>query len=181
MAVDICIVGLGNPGDSYQLNRHNLGFMVLDALAKRWVLNDFTKNRYNRSLESTTDQGNKTTVLLKPQVFMNLSGESLIKLKGQIKPEKFLIIYDDIDLPLGSFRFRAKGSAGSHNGMKSIIKILSTQEVPRIRIGIRPEFRITDLSRFVLGNLTASEQTRVEEIMPQIFEAIDTWITSSEL
>jgi peptidyl-tRNA hydrolase, PTH1 family len=173
MIPDVCIIGLGNPGDAYASSRHNLGFMTLDALAQTWNSLGFSKNRYNRSSESLTKLGDQTILLLKPQTFMNLSGESLNRLKNQLEPKKFLVIYDDIDLPLGTLRIRAKGSAGSHNGMKSILKTLGTQEVPRIRVGIRPDFPISDLSRFVLGNFSAPERDVIKDLMPQILQAIE--------
>lgn len=174
--MDFCIVGLGNPGIEYQNTRHNTGFMFLDYLQSVLGFPPFLSNKYNRSLETKMNFRGQRLLLLKPQTYMNLSGESLIRLRQEIEPQNFIVIYDDYDLPTGSMRIRKKGSAGSHNGMKSIIQFLGTENFPRIRIGIAPEHQVGNSSSFVLGRLSTQELLLIEEIFPKIKEAVESVI-----
>ncbi|PCJ20370.1 MAG: aminoacyl-tRNA hydrolase [Candidatus Cloacimonadota bacterium] len=167
------VIGLGNPGEKYDNTRHNIGFMTLDYLNKNNLGQDFQANKYNKSYESNLTLSNNNITLLKPQTFMNLSGESLIRLKKTIPPSKMIVIYDDFDLTLGSIRIRKKGSAGSHNGMKSIISILGTNEFPRIRIGIRPNHPIKGAASFVLGKFQSTEIEIINKLYPCIQESIE--------
>ncbi|MCO4783546.1 MAG: aminoacyl-tRNA hydrolase [Candidatus Cloacimonetes bacterium] len=166
------IVGLGNPGNKYDNTRHNVGFMALDYLQSNNLGPDFSSNKYNKSLESSISLGGGTLQLVKPQTFMNLSGESLIRLKKTTPPSKILVVYDDFDLEIGSMRIRQKGSAGSHNGMKSIISILGTTEFPRLRIGIRPKHPIKGAASFVLGKFQSDELEIINKVYPCIEESI---------
>ena len=137
------IVGLGNPGFEYQFTPHNLGFLTIDQLADD--LNVEVRNRNCRALTARATIGEEPVMLAKPETFMNLSGVSVRELveKLEIKPEADLIvIYDELDLPLGTIRIRQRGSSAGHNGMKSIIGALGTQEFARVRIGIAPEKNI---------------------------------------
>jgi PTH1 family peptidyl-tRNA hydrolase len=137
------IVGLGNPGIEYQFTPHNLGFLAIDQLAED--LNVEVRNRNCRALTARATIGEEPVVLAKPETFMNLSGVSVRELveKLEIRPEADLIvIYDELDLPLGTIRIRQRGSSAGHNGMKSIIGALGTQEFTRVRIGIGPEKNI---------------------------------------
>ena len=137
------IVGLGNPGIEYQFTPHNLGFLAIDRIANDQGVE--VRNRQCRALTARTTIGQEQLVLAKPETFMNLSGVSVGELckKLEIRPEADLIvIYDELDLPLGTLRIRERGSSAGHNGMKSIIGSLGTQEFLRIRIGIAPEKKI---------------------------------------
>ena len=137
------IVGLGNPGPQYVFTPHNLGFLTIDRIASDRDLE--VRNRQCRALTVRMQIGNEQVLLAKPETFMNLSGLSVRELleKYQLRPESDLIvIYDELDLPLGKIRIRQRGSSAGHNGMKSIIGALSTQEFLRIRLGIAPEKKI---------------------------------------
>ncbi len=157
------IAGLGNPGLAYVNTRHNAGFMGLDKLAKMHGIDVNTKKFRGDCGYGTA--GGERFLLLKPGTFMNLSGESVSSAANfyKIPPERVVIMYDDINLPPGKLRIRRKGSAGGHNGMKSIIALLGTEEFPRIRIGIgakpRPDYDLADwvLSKFTEDDIKALE------------------------
>ena len=137
------IVGLGNPGIEYQFTPHNFGFLAVDRIADDAGVE--VRNRQSRALTARTTIGSEQVLLAKPETFMNLSGMSVRELveKYEIRPESDLIvIYDELDLPLGTIRIRERGSSAGHNGMKSIIGALGTQEFLRIRLGIAPERKI---------------------------------------
>lgn len=158
------IAGLGNPGRKYVGTRHNMGFEALDAVAAKYDI-DIKKVKFNAIYGEGTIEGEKV-VLVKPQTFMNLSGESIREFKSWYKAEdsQIIIIYDDVSLPVGKIRIRPKGSAGGHNGMKSIIYQLNSDVFPRIKIGVgSPETPDYDLADYVLGKFTKSE---VEALIP---------------
>ncbi len=158
------IAGLGNPGRKYVGTRHNMGFEALDAVAAKYDI-DIKKVKFNAIYGEGTIEGERV-VLVKPQTFMNLSGESIREFKSWYKAEnsQIIIIYDDVSLPIGKMRIRPKGSAGGHNGMKSIIYQLNSDEFPRIKIGVgSPENPDFDLADYVLGKFTKSE---VEQLVP---------------
>ena len=158
------IAGLGNPGRKYVGTRHNMGFEALDAVAAKYDI-DIKKVKFNAIYGEGTIEGEKV-VLVKPQTFMNLSGESIREFKSWYKAEdsQIIIIYDDVSLPVGKMRIRPKGSAGGHNRMKSIIYQLNSDVFPRIKIGVgRPETPDYDLADYVLGKFTKSE---VEALIP---------------
>ena len=158
------IAGLGNPGRKYVGTRHNMGFEALDAVAAKYDI-DIKKVKFNAIYGEGTIEGEKV-VLVKPQNFMNLSGESIREFKSWYKAEdsQIIIIYDDVSLPVGKMRIRPKGSAGGHNGMKSIIYQLNSDVFPRIKIGVgSPETPDYDLADYVLGKFTKSE---VEALIP---------------
>jgi PTH1 family peptidyl-tRNA hydrolase len=137
------IVGLGNPGIEYQCTPHNLGFLTIDRLAAD--LNVEVRNRNCRALTARATIGDEQVVLAKPETFMNLSGVSVRELveKLEIRPEAdVIVIYDELDLPMGTIRIRQRGSSAGHNGVKSIIGALGTQEFARIRVGVAPEKNI---------------------------------------
>ena len=133
------IVGLGNPGLSYKKTRHNAGFSALDVLAEQIGVRLRTKGF--SALYGEGRIGNERVILCKPQTYMNLSGDAVQQLLHfyKLDPEKLIVLYDDIDLPIGSLRIRANGSAGTHNGMRNIIKEIGTENFPRLRIGFKPE------------------------------------------
>ncbi len=146
------IVGLGNYGDKYKKTRHNCGFEAIDILAQK--LNTEISQKKFKSLISNVKVNNEQVILMKPQTYMNLSGEAVIEAVNfyKISPEDILIMHDDLDLPIGKVRIRMKGSAGGQKGMKNIIDLLHTQDIPRIRIGIdkNPDIPVVD---YVLGKL----------------------------
>jgi peptidyl-tRNA hydrolase, PTH1 family len=130
------IVGLGNPGRQYSATRHNVGFRLIDELAKRHRIH--VKRRMGRALVGEGRIGDEDVLLVKPLTFMNLSGESVSHLarRYRVQPEDVIVAYDDMNLPTGKLRVRARGSSGGHNGMKSLIYCLRTEEFPRVRVGI---------------------------------------------
>ncbi len=152
------IAGLGNPGRKYTGTRHNMGFEALDAVAAKYNI-DIKKSKFNALYGEGTIEGEKV-VLIKPQTFMNLSGDAVREFKNWYKADnsQIIIIYDDVSLPVGKMRIRKKGSAGGHNGMKSIIYQLNSDEFPRIKLGVgSPENPDFDLADYVLGKFTKDE------------------------
>ena len=156
------IVGLGNPGSQYAATRHNCGFRALDLLAKK--LNcKVDKAKFQGLYGQTTYQGNKL-YLLKPQTYMNLSGRSVLQLSAyfSIPPQRIIVLFDDISLAPGRLRVRGDGTAGGHNGIKSIIAELGSQEFPRVKIGVgeKPQ-EDRDLADWVLSTFSASEEKAI--------------------
>lgn len=151
------IVGLGNPGKEYERTRHNAGFCVMDALERECNASITTK-KFKALIDTVMIHGEKV-ILMKPQTYMNLSGEALILAMNfyQLEPKDILVIYDDMALPVGTIRLREKGSAGGQNGMKNIIKLLHTQEFNRIRIGIGKQENIPTVD-YVLGKISKDEE-----------------------
>ncbi len=166
------IVGLGNPGARYEKTRHNLGFMLVDWLARE--LNTQVKRVECRSLVGRAEIENQKAELVKPQTFMNLSGEAVSCLlkKENRTAERLIVVSDDLALPLGTIRLRPKGSAGGHNGLKSIIACLRTEEFIRLRIGIQPEYPLKDNKDFVLENFSKTDLEIIEKVLQQSAEAI---------
>ncbi len=170
------IVGLGNPGRVYSDSRHNFGFRCINLFARELGI-EFSKQRSKSRIGLGEMAGHKI-ILAKPQTYMNLSGESVGPLVRyyQIDLSDLLVIYDDVDLPLGTIRIREKGGAAGHNGMKSIIQNTGSQNFPRIRIGISPPAQDENVSNrnpdFVLGKFTPDEKRIVEEVCPRVAEAI---------
>ena len=171
------IVGLGNPGPEYAKTRHNLGFMLVDLLASR--LQTQVKRDECRALVGRAEIDNSIVELVKPQTYMNLSGEAVSGLiaKADRSIEKLVVISDDLALPFGTMRIRTKGSHGGQNGLRSIIDCLKTQEFIRLRIGIGPEHQISDASRFVLENFTKKEAETLEKILAESADAVRAIIT----
>ncbi len=165
------IVGLGNIGEEYQDTRHNLGFMVLDELAKERNV-EFSPKRL--AYYATFNQKGKTFVLIKPTTFMNLSGRAVnYWLKAHKIPfERLLVVLDDINLPLGKIRIRARGSDGGHNGLKDICHWLGTCDFPRLRFGIGNNFPPGGQADYVLGKWTEEEKQVLKERIPVAVEAI---------
>ncbi|HZG71303.1 MAG TPA: aminoacyl-tRNA hydrolase [Chondromyces sp.] len=172
------IVGLGNPGAKYAGTRHNIGFDVIDELAERFQ-SPLTEAKHKGVYTIINKMGQKF-ILLKPLTYMNLSGESVGEVMRyyQIDIEDLLVIYDDLDLPVGKIRLRQKGSAGGHNGIKSIIAHTGTQEFKRIRIGIdRPKGSISVVD-YVLGKFTAEEKELLKEVIPSCANACEEWLST---
>jgi peptidyl-tRNA hydrolase, PTH1 family len=166
------IVGLGNPGLQYERTRHNLGFMLVDLLARQFQTQ--IKREECRALIGRTEIENQITELVKPQTFMNLSGESLgcLLKKSERSVEKLIVITDDLALSIGKIRLRPKGTHGGQNGLRSIINCLNTNEFIRLRIGIQPEHPIRNMSNFVLENFSKNETATIEEVLEQSAEAV---------
>ena len=167
------IVGLGNPGIEYQFTPHNLGFLAIDRIADEYGVE--MRNRQCHALTVRTEIGGEQVLLAKPETFMNLSGMSVRELvaKHEVRPESDLIvIYDDLDFPLGMTRIRQRGSSAGHNGMKSIIETLGTQEFLRVRLGIAPGRKITDGVKFVLTPFRKAQLKKVDEVLDNAAEAV---------
>ena len=165
------IVGLGNPGIEYQFTPHNLGFLAVDRIADDQGVE--VRNRQCRALTARTKIGDEQVILAKPETFVNLSGLAVAELveKLEIRPETDLIvIYDELDLPYGTLRIRERGSSAGHNGMKSIIGALGTQEFLRIRIGIAPEKKI-------LKPFRKSQLKHVDEALDAAAEVVKVILT----
>jgi peptidyl-tRNA hydrolase, PTH1 family len=169
------IVGLGNPGTKYAQTRHNVGFDLLDSFAKRWQLSLSDRKQFHGIYGEGIGNNNTKIRLLKPQTFMNLSGQSVRATIDWFKlpPESVLVVYDDLDLPLGKIRLRLSGSAGGHNGMKSIISHLGTQNFPRVRIGIGKSAGDKDTISHVLGKFSGVEAPIVSELIYLVNDAIE--------
>ena len=162
------LVGLGNPGVEYRDTRHNVGFLLLDRLAARERAEFRTEKSWQAKVARVGD-----LLLCKPLTYMNLSGQSVRPLSQfyKIEPSQVLVILDDMALPLGTLRFRANGSAGGHNGLKSIIEHFGTPAIPRLRIGIGSAER--DAVDHVLGRFTLEERPALEQSLDRALEAID--------
>src|SRR5678816_286554 len=177
------IVGLGNPGKEYESTRHNLGFMLIDKLAHDEGI--VVGRRECSSLVGRGQIEGTNTKLAKPQTFMNLSGQAvsclLAKIQSESPIEQLIVISDDLALPLGKIRIRERGSAGGHNGLKSIIAAIGTDEFLRLRIGIQPDHPISDTKRFVLDQFSGTERSLVEETLDQSAKAIRTIIRDGAL
>jgi PTH1 family peptidyl-tRNA hydrolase len=171
------VVGLGNPGTRYRLTRHNLGFMVIDALAERWRIG--VGGRRHEAELGTGEIGGARVVLAKPQTFMNVSGESVTKLRRlyRLDPPDILAIYDDLDLPLGKVRLRGDGGAGGHNGVASLISVLG-KGFPRLRVGIGRPPGGADPVGFVLERFEASEVTTVRDAIARAADGVESWLTN---
>ena len=167
------IIGLGNPGKKYEKTRHNCGFMAIDFYAAKNNL-EF-KNKFE-GLFSETTINNEKIIFLKPQTFMNLSGNCVSKFVNyyHINIEDILIIYDDVDFEVGTFKIKRNGSAGGHNGIKNIIECLNTEEIKRIRIGISKNS--IPLIDYVLQKFSKEDYDKVSSILPNISDAIDDFI-----
>jgi PTH1 family peptidyl-tRNA hydrolase len=175
------VVGLGNPGETYARTRHNIGFWVIDALAER--LGVRCDREKWKSLVAEARVGQEKVWLVKPQTYMNLSGEAvreLVQFYGQLNPAEDLILaYDDMDFPLGTLRLRQKGSAGGHNGVKSVIQCLGTEVFPRVRLGIGRPKPGHDVIQHVLSPFDADELDQAQEMARRAAEAIEFALTHS--
>jgi PTH1 family peptidyl-tRNA hydrolase len=166
------IVGLGNPGAQYARTRHNCGFRAIDVLAEKLGCK-VDKGKF-QGLYGQTTYGSRKLFLLKPQTFMNLSGRSILQLSAyfSIPPQRIIVIFDDISLPPGRLRVRADGSAGGHNGIKSVIQELGSQDFPRVKVGVgakpHPEM---DLIDWVLSSFSATEEKALQPALEYAADA----------
>lgn len=171
------IVGLGNPGREYRLNRHNVGFMLLDRLVERHRLLGFTR-RQGKALITTGALGDRGLILAKPQTFMNLSGEAVAPLVRfyNLPLERLLVVFDDIDLPVGTLRLRAEGGSSGQGGMKSIIQQLGTENFPRLRLGVGRPPGVKAAANYVLKDLRGDELEVMDQTLDKAASAAECWI-----
>ena len=174
-----CIVGLGNPGLKYENTRHNAGFLTIDYLANKYGI-DVKKSKFKSLYGQGVISGQKV-MLVKPQTYMNNSGEAVREIKNFYKfdMDKLIVIYDDIDIEFGTIRIRKKGSAGTHNGMKSIIYQIQDDKFPRIKIAVGKKPEYMDLANFVLSGFTEKEAEVIREEIKLAADSIETMIKSS--
>lgn len=166
------VVGLGNPGRKFTNSRHNLGFKCVDHLARKWSIR--LEERRPKAMLGLGCHAETPVVLVKPRTFMNASGEAVRYLLSRFPatPGDLVVIYDDMDLPTGKIRLRPSGSAAGHNGIESIIDALSTEEFPRVRVGIgRPAGYVGNIE-YVLGQFLADEKPVIEEAVLGVTEAV---------
>lgn len=171
---EFLIVGLGNPGSKYELTRHNAGFLFADLLADK--LGEKISKIQFKSVTACVELGGHRCLLMKPQTFMNLSGEAVRQAASfyKIPPEKIIVVFDDISLPCGKLRIRRKGSDGGHNGIKSIIYQLNSDNFPRVKLGVgqkpHPEY---DLADWVLSSFKKPELDALREAAEKACEAVE--------
>jgi peptidyl-tRNA hydrolase, PTH1 family len=173
------IVGLGNPGSKYLLTRHNVGWMALDFFVKAIGARVDGVKREHEADTITFNWDSEQIKLVKPQTFMNLSGESVgaIARFYKIEPTNILVLHDDMDQPFGQMRIKTKSGDGGHNGIKSLIAMLGTNDFPRIKIGIgRPAIAGMDPADYVLQNFSAQERGALAEILNQVNDAVETLV-----
>lgn len=168
------IVGLGNPGSDYALSPHNLGFMAVDRLAKGCEARVTKKEA--RSLSGKVTLAGQAVLLAKPQTYMNLSGEAVAQLLARysIAPEDTMVLFDDLDLPWGMIRIRSRGTAGGHNGVKSIIGAIQTDDFVRVRMGIQPDLSSPpeETTAYLLGQFRRKELRAVSDLLDQAVDAV---------
>lgn len=171
------IIGLGNPGKPYEHTRHNIGFEVIDELANRWNA-PLNQSKFNGMYASVHRPEGKV-ILLKPLTYMNLSGESVRPLMDyfNIDVEDIIVIYDDLDLETGKLRLRAKGSAGGHNGIKSLIQHLGTQQFNRIRVGVNRPPAGMKVADYVLSKFSKDDQPTVKQAVEKSCDAVESALT----
>ena len=159
------IVGLGNPGEEYEKTRHNVGFMVIDEIVKTLRLKNPIKEAL--SLVYKTKIAGKDVIFAKPLTYMNNSGAAVYNLLEEysLSPENMIVVYDDLDLPLGTMRLRLKGSSGGHKGVESIIKYIGTQNFPRLRIGISRPKKKEDVVKYVLSPFSSEEEKVISQVI----------------
>lgn len=172
-------MGLGNPGPDYADTRHNAGFVLADALADRWRLSRF--RRAPRALAAEGRVGDAPVTVLKPQTYMNLSGEAIEPLldRPDFHPaHHLLVLVDEAALPLGTFRLRARGSAGGHNGLESVEQALGSRAYARLRIGVGPvPEEVEDWADYVLAPFPRSEAAVLRDLLPEMMDAVECWVT----
>jgi len=167
------IVGLGNPGVEYQFTPHNMGFLAVDRIAEQCGVR--INNRHCRAQTARIRQAGHDVLLAKPETYMNLSGASVSELvrEYEVQPEQDLVLlYDELDLPFGSLRVRPRGRSAGHNGVESVIAALGTQAITRIRMGVGPDYPVSDGARYVLSQFKKPQLAVVDEVLDQAAEAV---------
>lgn len=175
MVIPQLIVGLGNPGSKYEQTRHNIGFEAVDTLAKSWQLSWQQNRRFQGLFSEGRATGGNKIYLLKPLTYMNLSGQSIRAVTDWYKlpTDSLLVIYDEMDLPLGRLRVRLGGSAGGHNGMKSIISHLGNENFPRLRIGIGKSNQKEETISHVLGRFSPDDSQLMTKVLKLVVEVVE--------
>jgi len=175
------VVGLGNPGEKYERTRHNVGWMVLDALAKRLGV-EFSREKFNGLYGEAFVNGEKV-FLLKPLTYMNRSGDCVGKFARffKVEPGSVVAVYDDLDLPLGTLRFKPKGSSGGHRGVESLIAALGTKEFPRLRVGIGRPATKEEVVNFVLSPFSEEEWPVIEEAVEKGAQCLELYLKGEPL
>jgi peptidyl-tRNA hydrolase, PTH1 family len=176
------ILGLGNPGEEYRDTRHNVGFRVVDELARRWAISLDRLECHSRSGRLGGAGGvSGEVILVQPQTYMNRSGHAArcFAERHQLEPASVLVVYDEVNLPLGRLRVRRQGSPAGHRGLESVIESLRTAEVPRLRLGVAPPDGPPageDLAGFVLSPFAAGDRETLEEMIRRAADAVETWL-----
>ena len=168
------IVGLGNPGIEYQFTPHNLGFLTIDRIANGLGID--VRNRQCRALTARVTIAGEPAILAKPETYMNLSGLSVLELVAEHQVDvtrDLIVIYDELDFPLGTTRIKQRGSSAGHNGMESILGALGTDEFLRIRLGIAPDRKLTDGVKYVLTPFRKAQEKVVDEILDTAMQAVE--------
>ena len=175
------IVGLGNPGKQYEKTVHNVGFMVVDKLLDK--LGVKAKDKGCEAVFATTFCKGRKVIIAKPQTYMNLSGESVKQLVkyNNMAAADVIVVYDDIDLPLGAIRIRKEGSAGTHNGMKNVIANLGTTEVARIRVGVGDDRGKMQLKDYVLSNVCGEKKEKLDKVIDRVSQCLQDYIEDSDI
>ena len=172
------IVGLGNPGIAYQFTPHNLGFLAVDRIAEQ--CNVVVNNRHCRAQTARARIGNEDGVLATPETYMNLSGTSVRELveKYEAQPESDLVLlYDELDLPFGSLRVRPRGRSAGHNGVESVIAALGTERIMRIRMGVAPDYPVSDGAKYVLSQFKKAQYPVLDQVLDTAAEAVNVILT----
>ncbi|RPI29152.1 MAG: aminoacyl-tRNA hydrolase [Acidobacteria bacterium] len=170
------VTGLGNPGPQYCFNRHNAGFMLVDRLADQAGAR--FERTFKRSVSCTTDWCGREVLLIKPLTYMNRSGGAVAEVLDRFgfSLDCLLVAYDEVSLPLGKIRFRRSGSSGGHRGMQSIIDVLGTQEIPRVRLGVGAGEPPEDYPDYVLSNFSKAELVVVDSVLDRAGQAMNCWV-----
>ena len=175
------VVGLGNPGVKYLKNMHNMGFMAIDILASNLGL-EFNKKGFKGVYTLANINGEKA-MLLKPHTYMNLSGDSVVEAMNfyKIPSEKVIVIYDDLDIEIGSIRIRERGSSGTHNGMRDIVKKISTDNFPRIRVGTKPNGDSLEIIDYVLSDIKKQDESVFNKVLKAAADSAEMFIKGKSL
>ncbi len=168
------VVGLGNPGKEYAHSRHNVGFMVVEEIARRQGV-EFRKMFWFPARQAKCRLGESEVRLLEPTTYMNRSGKAVwgAMKKWGVAPVDTVVVYDDVELELGGVRVRGKGTGGSHNGMKSVLEWVQTKAFPRVRVGVGPKPKGEDMISFVLGNFADEESLGLEKVVERAADAVE--------
>src|ERR1700733_3587474 len=168
------IVGLGNPGSEYQFTPHNLGFLTIDRIANNLGIE--VRNRQCRALTARARLASEPVVLAKPETYMNLSGLSVVELVEEHQVDvtrDLIVIYDELDLPLGTIRIRQRGSSAGHNGMESILGALGTDEFLRVRLGVAPDHKVVDGVKYLLAPFRKAQEKAIDELIDLGAQAVE--------
>ena len=175
------VVGLGNPDKKYLNTLHNMGFMAVDKIAEKLGAS-FDKKGFKGEYLITNVNGEKV-IILKPQTYMNLSGESVVAVMNfyKVSSQNLIVIYDDLDINIGSLRIRKNGSAGTHNGMRNIVSLLGTTEFPRMRVGIKPENDSRGIIDYVLSDMKQVDKERFNDVLDKTADAVISLLKGNSL